>query len=659
MKGVKSVFGIIAVMALIGVLAGCSNLNGPDGGDPGSTGGIDGKARFSGGNNHSGILISLEETGGTVPKSVRVAAGSGSIGERAMAASTRTGNDGAYAFNNVAPGTYTVYASSRDSSEGAVTTNVTVTAGSRAAAEDLQLTPVGSLSGRIKLDNKDNGNLGFLVFIAGTSYMAITKDDGTFTISGIPAGSDYEVVIMKGNYTTVWTTGQSISGGQSASLGDKTINSSDLNGTGGTIGMMIWKGSSATAPANPQANWVYYNTADEKLYVYDGNAWKVLSQNNSVVDGTMIWKGALAAAPADPQANWVYSNTADEKFYVYSDDNWQILADNSLTLPAYGISLDKRGTLTVPAATLGYSAPEPLSITLSNIGKQNTGALTMVLSGSDAVNFTLSEPNVAGIAPGGTYTFTVAPNTGLAVGTYTAVLTVEGENENITTQTLTLYFTVTASGLVLTLTDSSGKAVSQPHTFPAQSFGYGDQSANLIYVTVTNMDDQNTGQLNIDVSNQFYISRAIYDGLSKGQSVSFPVKPAMKLEPGYYASTVTVSGNHSFNIRNSFAVSFTVNPAPFISAPFIVVTPAGTDSLKVDWSAADPAPDSYKVYWKKGNYTTPAEIRTGSSTTITTVNSRTYTITGLDGASEYSVFVEAVKTSYAKAESNVAPGTTQ
>jgi hypothetical protein len=115
---------------------------------------------------------------------------------RAVAASTTTGSDGSYGFNSVMPGTYTIYASSKDSSEGAVTTNITVTAGARVVAADLLLTPVGSLSGRIQLEDNETGNLGFLVFVAGTSYMAITNDAGDFSIGGIPAGSDYEVVVL-------------------------------------------------------------------------------------------------------------------------------------------------------------------------------------------------------------------------------------------------------------------------------------------------------------------------------------------------------------------------------------------------------------------------------------------------------------------------------
>jgi hypothetical protein len=653
MKGIKTVFERIALMAAIGILAGCSNPNDPGGG---ITGGITGKALFSGGNNHSGILISLEESGGAVAQSVRTAAESGRMAARAVTASTSTGSNGAYEFNNVIPGTYTVYASSRDSREGAVTTNVIVSAGARAVAADLQLTPVGSLSGRIKLDGGETGSLGFLVFLAGTSYMAITNDAGDFTISGIPAGSGYDVVIMKGNYTVVWKTDQAISGGQSVILDDKTVSSSDLNGTGGTAdGAMIWKGASAAAPANPQPNWVYYNTTDEKLYVYDGGAWKVLSQNNGDAGDMMIWKGAFASAPASPQPNWVYYNTADEKLYVY-DGAWQILADNSDVLPAYGISLDKSGIQTFPAAVLGYSAQTPLSVTIINTGKQDTGALTLGLSGSGEDDFTLNETGVAGIAPGGTYTFTAAPKTGLAAGTYTALVTVDGANINA--QTFTLYFTVNpvpSYGIVLSQTSA--------HVFPAQNFGYGDQSANALAVTITNGGDQNTGNLTVTVSpaNIFTLSPASISGIGKAGTASFTVKPVTGLAASAqpYAATVTVSGGANITAR-SFAVSFTVNPPAFSAAPSINAVTPGTGSLRIDWSAAVPAPDSYKVYWKKGSHSTPAAVKTGpdnGSAAGIAAGADNYTISGLAGAAEYSVFVEAVKTGYGGGESAVSSAT--
>ncbi|MDR1249074.1 MAG: carboxypeptidase regulatory-like domain-containing protein [Treponema sp.] len=230
MRGVKTVLGIIVVAAVIGVLAGCPGITGPE--DSNDTGSIAGAAHFSGGNNHAGILISLEAAEGDIAQSVRSVFENGSMAARSVTASITTGANGAYAFDGIAPGTYTIYASSRDSSEGAVTTNITVTAGSRAVAADLQLTPVGSLAGRIKVKGGETGNVGFLVFIAGASYMAMTNDAGNFTISGIPAGNGYEVVIMKGSYTAFWTTSQTVNGGATVTLDDKILSASDLNETG-------------------------------------------------------------------------------------------------------------------------------------------------------------------------------------------------------------------------------------------------------------------------------------------------------------------------------------------------------------------------------------------------------------------------------------------
>ncbi|MDR1565903.1 MAG: hypothetical protein LBS48_01305, partial [Treponema sp.] len=80
-------------------------------------------------------------------------------------------------------GTYTVYASSADAQERAVAANVVVASGQAVTAEDLALTAVGNITGYVILDsNITAGNLGSLVFVAGTSYMAVTADNGKYTI---------------------------------------------------------------------------------------------------------------------------------------------------------------------------------------------------------------------------------------------------------------------------------------------------------------------------------------------------------------------------------------------------------------------------------------------------------------------------------------------
>jgi formylglycine-generating enzyme required for sulfatase activity len=89
---------------------------------------------------------------------------------------------------------YTIYASSKDSQEKAVKSGITVTAGKSVRATELNLTPIGNISGKARLDGAASGNLGIMVFIAGTSYAAMTDDTGAYTISGVPAGASYALV---------------------------------------------------------------------------------------------------------------------------------------------------------------------------------------------------------------------------------------------------------------------------------------------------------------------------------------------------------------------------------------------------------------------------------------------------------------------------------
>ena len=202
------------------------------------TGSITGKALFTKEVDHAGITVILEKTDGLLSLSF-VSAAMGidsserSIGAvRSLAGQTQTNADGSYTFNKVEPGTYTIYASSKDSLEKAVKKNLTVTAGGTIDAGILNLTPVGSINGRIMLDGSESGNLGFLVCVAGTSYMAISATDGSFAISGIPAGDGYLVIVMKENFIDFWNiTPISVSGGVSTVLNPnpKEITSSEIN----------------------------------------------------------------------------------------------------------------------------------------------------------------------------------------------------------------------------------------------------------------------------------------------------------------------------------------------------------------------------------------------------------------------------------------------
>ena len=237
-----------------------------------TTGKIVGKATYTNTANHAGIQVTLVSSDGIVAYDSQISSRSRS--NVAVMKNVVTSESGEYSFEKVKEGVYTIYASSDDSTEKAVLTNVVVQANKVVTAADLNLTATGSISGKVTFDGKENGNLGIMVFVASTSYMSMTDDSGNFTISDVPAGADYQIVIMKGDYCTIWSK-VSVEAGKENKLGDKNItsqNSDDKNYS------FIWQGSSATPPANPEKYWAYFNTTDGSSYIYDGEKWTLLAQ---------------------------------------------------------------------------------------------------------------------------------------------------------------------------------------------------------------------------------------------------------------------------------------------------------------------------------------------------------------------------------------------
>ena len=373
------VFGILAVVTALALTA-CPNPVDPPP-EP-TTGHITGMALFNGGANHGGIVITLEETDGPLSASVAnasrgIATGVRSNGRASVTRVTQTNSDGLFTFSDIPPGTYTLYASSQDSLERAVVISVTVIAGEESDVGTLNLTHVGSISGQITVNGY--GTMGFIVSVAGTSFMAVTCDQGLFTIGGVPIG-EHRLILVRGDLTIFFAEPVEVLGGADTEVDTKDIASETLDNTPrivdgywwvgnnnlkvsaqgqqgatphigpnrnwwigetdlkvpavGAAGVsIVWKGERAYKPADPQLNWAYFNTVNRTAYIWNGTRWDILAERGETgTDGThglsINWRGTFTGHPANPQPNWAYHNIITRRSYIFDGTGWQILASD-------------------------------------------------------------------------------------------------------------------------------------------------------------------------------------------------------------------------------------------------------------------------------------------------------------------------------------------
>ncbi|MBE6352031.1 MAG: DUF1566 domain-containing protein [Treponema bryantii] len=311
------------------------------------TGTIQGKAFYSNENvdNHSGIQITLVSTDGL--RSVAYCESRGiATNARSVSDIKTTAKDGGYSFENIPVGTYTIWASSRNSVEEAIETNVNVRANEVVTANDLNLVATGNIKGTITIDGKTDGTLGLDVFIAGTSYVAKVGPTGNYEISKIPAGKGYMLCVQKGEYTTIINEDLEVKAKETIEVDCKNLLSEDwaIENEVQTNPTFKWLGEFATEPEDPDLYDAYYNTTDGCSYIWNGNDWDLLAKSGEDgadgedgKDGTngkdgvsITWKGSLESAPENPELYWVYYNTTDGCSYIWNGSNWDIIAQDGL-----------------------------------------------------------------------------------------------------------------------------------------------------------------------------------------------------------------------------------------------------------------------------------------------------------------------------------------
>ena len=281
----------------------------------------------------------------------------------------------------------------------------------------------------------------------------------------------------------------------------------------------------------------------------------------------------------------------------------------------YSIDLDVSSVYSFDAVTVGYAPIVAKTVTVSNTGDAATGDLTVALSGSNASSFELNKTSIADIPVSGSDTFTVVPKAGLSAGTYTATVTVSGDNS--ISASFNVSFTVNPDAT----TYSIDLDVNSVYRFDTVTVGYAPIVAKT--VTVSNTGTAATGALTVALSgrnaNSFELNKTSIADIAVSGSDTFTIAPKTGLSAGTYTATVTVSGDNS--ISASFNVRFTVNSAGGSGSSSSGGGSSSTPTYKVESEISKDADGS--VSFSKSS------AKKGDAVTITVTPDRYYKVDGV------------------------------
>ena len=197
-----------------------------------------------------------------------------------------------------------------------------------------------------------------------------------------------------------------------------------IDGTDGINGKdgvsMVFKGTYTSHPSSPQNGWAYYNSAQGKSYVYQNGSWYQMTidgvngaNGKDGADGLSItWKGESANPPSSPQKNWVYRDTDNGVVYIYNGSAWAVMThdgndgqdgtngtDGNSVYITYNDSTTTPSTPTGNGTTNGWhtnctSSSVWISQKISSSASTGTWGTPVKIKGTDGTNGTNGKDGV-------------------------------------------------------------------------------------------------------------------------------------------------------------------------------------------------------------------------------------------------------------------------
>ena len=413
-------------------------------------------------------------------------------------------------------------------------------------------------------------------------------------------------------------------------------------------------------------------TFTTKVTLNDGNESFALVKE-AEVDDTTKYKSINPSTPS-LSSPYEYSSTVNfnnfpaGNYYVAEKLNgaWYLSEKFpvSYTASAANISLNKTGTVDFGSMEAGYTAaPAAQTVTITNNGTAATGQLTIALDGANASSFTLSTTNIADVAAGGgTGTFTVQPNTGLAAGTYNATVKVGGTGAGVTEQSFNVQFIVTdpltaipvptPNSVTYDGTKQTGVSAGTGYTlggvYEATNVGAADYAATATLKTGYKWDDNTTGVKTINWN----------IGRRTPTAADFTFAPPINLTYDGNNKTAIVTLNSSFTNSGAITVKYEKGGASVTEAKDV-----GDYTVKIDVADGDNFTAGSNLTdlttWTFSITRADQNAPTGLGVAAPTTSSGKGKITGTTTAMEYNTDATATSgwTACSATETEVAPST--
>lgn len=385
-----------------------------------------------------------------------------------------------------------------------------------------------------------------------------------------------------------------------------------------TATLTVNKGTQSAPTGFDKVDTSTSNSSDGKITgLFPKAKYEYKKDNGSYTEAAVNSEGEITGLEA---GTYVIRYAGSQLFSPGADS--AVIVIGQAQAPTYSIVLSPAEDITFDSQPLSYGPVAPRTITINNTGNQPTGVLNVAFSGAYANAFTLSKRTFDSIAPNSSESFTVAPIFGLTPYTYTAPLTVSGDNS--ISASLQVSFTVTPAL-------SSSKSVTGV-TAPA--------GADISGTSITAEVENNVARQTIDVAISRGASWKLYSDAACRYEISNKI---MSLRVGDNTAYIQVTAENG----SKQVYTFTITRQNPVAVTNITVSGSGTIStrggtLQLTASASPDNAANKAVTWSIQSGGTFADISDNGLLTAKANGSVTVRAAAQDGSGIYGEITVAI-----------------